>query len=103
MCIRDSLDIETTVCNERFVDVDYRVCTTIVDPDGKEIGQVEKEGSLPIYGKDTSKSQIEIKDVFLWDCSNPYLYTAVTEIFEGDTLVDNYEMCIRDRHMTESS
>ena len=52
---------------------------------------MEKEGSLPIYGKDTSKSQIEIKDVFLWDCSNPYLYTAVTEIFEGDTLVDNYE------------
>lgn len=85
------LDIETTVCNERFKEADYRACTTIVDPDGKEIGQAEAEGSLPVYGKNTSKSQMEIKDALLWDCSNPYLYTAVTEIFEGDTLVDNYE------------
>lgn len=50
------LDIETTVCNETFEEKAYRACTTIVDPMGEEIGQVEVQGNLPIYGKDTKKT-----------------------------------------------
>ena len=85
------LDIETIVCNETFAESSYSVCTTIVDPDGEEVGQVEASGMLPVYGKDTKKCQLEIADAMLWDCGNPCLYTAVTEIFVDEKLVDHYE------------
>ena len=85
------LDIETTVCNETFVETTYTVCTTIVDPDGEEVGQVETSGMLPIYGKDTPKCQLEVTDAMLWDCINPCLYTAVTEIFVDEKMLDHYE------------
>jgi len=85
------LDIETTVCNETFAESSYSVCTTIVDPDGEEVGQVEASGMLPVYGKDTKKCQLKVADAMLWDCGNPCLYTAVTEIFVDEKLVDHYE------------
>lgn len=85
------LDIETTVCNETFAESSYSVCTTIVDPDGEEVGQVEASGMIPVYGKDTKKCQLEVADAMLWDCGNPCLYTAVTEIFVDEKLVDHYE------------
>lgn len=85
------LDIETIVCNETFAESSYSVCTTIVDPDGEEVGQVEASGMLPVYGKDTKKCQLEVADAMLWDCGNPCLYTAVTEIFVDEKLVDHYE------------
>lgn len=85
------LDIETIVCDETFAESSYSVCTTIVDPDGEEVGQVEASGMLPVYGKDTKKCQLEIADAMLWDCGNPCLYTAVTEIFVDEKLVDHYE------------
>lgn len=85
------LDIETTVCNETFSECAYTVCTTIVDPNGQEVGQVESGGNLPVYGKDIQKCRTEVADAMLWDCNDPCLYTAVTEIFAGDKLVDHYE------------
>lgn len=85
------LDIETTVCNETFAESSCSVCTTIVDPDGEEVGQVEASGMLPVYGKDTKKCQLKVADAMLWDCGNPCLYTAVTEIFVDEKLVDHYE------------
>ncbi|MDO4599308.1 MAG: glycoside hydrolase family 2 TIM barrel-domain containing protein [[Ruminococcus] gnavus] len=86
-----TLDIETTVCNETFAEASYTVCTTVLDPDGREVGQAETAGNLPIYGKDTQKCQMEVTDAMLWDCNHPYLYTAVTEVFTGEKLVDHYE------------
>lgn len=84
------LEIETTVCNETFVKAQYSVCTTIVDPDGQEVGQTRAAGQIPANGKDVQRCRLEITGAKLWDCSNPCLYTAVTEIFEDDQLVDSY-------------
>lgn len=85
------LEIETTVCNETHEEKKYRVCTTIVSPTGEEIGQVETQGTIFAFGKDTKKCKMEVKEAYLWECKNPYLYTAITEVFEGDKIVDNYE------------
>lgn len=85
------LNIETTICNETFEEKKYRVCTRIMDPDGKEAGRAEVSGILPVYGKDTGKCSLEISEPRLWDCENPQLYKAVTEVFEGDKKTDNYE------------
>lgn len=85
------LEIETTVCNETFETKEYKVCTTIINPMGEEIAQVETTGALDVCGKDTQKCSVEVKDAQLWDCDNPCLYSAVTEVFVEDELTDNYE------------
>lgn len=85
------LEIETTICNETFVEKSYRVCTTIINPMGEEIGRVGTDGTVLACGKDTKKCTMEVKKALLWECKNPYLYTAITEVFEGERLVDNYE------------
>lgn len=86
-----NLQIETTVCNETFEETEFTVRTIITDPTGKEVGIVETKGELPSYGKTTLKSQIDVKDALLWNCSNPDLYKATTEIFVSGELVDNYD------------
>ncbi len=85
------LEIETTVCNETSAEVPYSTCTTIVDPDGQEIGQAKTAGRIPLYGKNVQNCQLEVTDARLWDCENPCLYTAITEIFVEDRLVDCYQ------------
>lgn len=86
-----NLEIETTVCNESSRHSDYFIRTIIIDPEGKEVGSVVTEGSTPAYGKTSFKTYLELKDIMLWDCSNPYLYTAVTEIIINDKIIDNYD------------
>ncbi|BFK81970.1 beta-galactosidase GalA [Clostridium baratii] len=86
-----NLEIETTVCNESSRHSDYFIRTIIIDPEGKEVGSVVTEGSTQAYGKTSFKTYLELKDIMLWDCSNPYLYTAVTEIIINDKIIDNYD------------
>ena len=86
-----NLEIETTVCNESSRHSDYFIRTIIIDPEGKEVGSVVTEGSTKSYGKTSFKTYLELKDIMLWDCSNPYLYTAVTEIIINDKIIDNYD------------
>lgn len=86
-----TLEIETTVCNETFEEKEYTAKTTIVDPDGNEVAEAEVSGKIDVLGKDTKKCIAEVKDAKLWDCQNPVLYTAITEVSVNDEIVDNYE------------
>lgn len=85
------LEIEITVCNEMPAEVAYSTYTVVSDPDGKEIGQTKTAGQLPVYGKNIQKCQLDVTDAKLWDCGNPCLYTAITEVFVEDKLVDCYK------------
>lgn len=85
------LEIETTVCNETSAETPYCICTTIIDPDGQETGQTRAAGWIPAYGKNIQCCQLEVTDARLWDCGNPCLYTAITEVFVENKPVDCYK------------
>ncbi len=84
------LEVEITVCNETSAGTAYSTCTTITDPDGQEIGEKRTAGLLSAYGKNVQKCRLNVTDAQLWDCGNPCLYTAITEVFVEERLVDCY-------------
>lgn len=75
--------IETDVLNG---DEDTYVINRILDEDGKEVAY--KEGNV----KDGNATvSLSFENVHLWDTEDPYLYTVVSEVYEGDTLTDREE------------
>ena len=66
----------------------YRIHTDILDPAGNIVATAE--GGLSIYDNNLFEQSIDITSPQLWSCQTPNLYTAVSRIYEGDTLKDEY-------------
>ncbi|MBQ2365073.1 MAG: DUF4982 domain-containing protein [Alistipes sp.] len=66
----------------------YRIHTDILDPAGNIVATAE--GGLSIYDNNLFEQSIDIASPQLWSCQTPNLYTAVSRIYEGDTLKDEY-------------
>ena len=95
-----SLHIETTVQNMGAAAESYSLKHILKDADGQVAGECTADGSL-ILAKDSHKSLavIPVENPHLWSCEDPYLYTLVTEVYAGDTLVDSYETVTGIRHI----
>ena len=95
-----SLHIETTVQNMGAAAESYSLKHILKDADGQVAGECTADGSL-ILAKDSHKTLavIAVENPHLWSCEDPYLYTVVTEVYAGDTLVDSYETTTGIRHI----
>lgn len=58
--------------------------TTILSPEGKEVGTVQADGIDP----DNFRSQLKIAGPELWSLDKPALYTAKVQLLDGSTVVD---------------
>lgn len=95
-----SLQIETTVQNMGLTPATYTLKHTLLDAEGKIAGTCSSEGGM-IPAKDSHKTLavIPVEDPHLWSCEDPYLYTVMTEVYDGDTLMDTYETVTGIRHI----
>ena len=95
-----SLHIETTVQNMGAAAESYSLKHILKDADGQVAGECTADGSL-ILAKDSHRTLavIPVENPHLWSCEDPYLYTLVTEVYAGDTLVDSYETVTGIRHI----
>ena len=95
-----SLHIETTVQNMGAAAESYSLKHILKDADGQVAGECAADGSL-ILAKDSHRTLavIPVEKPHLWSCEDPYLYTLVTEVYAGDTLVDSYETVTGIRHI----
>ena len=66
----------------------YSIETDIHDPEGRVVAT--NRGTLSIYEADLFEQRIDVASPALWSCETPNLYTAVSRIYEGDTLKDEY-------------
>jgi len=67
----------------------YKLQIDIIDNSGKVVKSVESQENIAA-GKTTELSkEIEILNPKLWDIEVPNLYTAVTKLYSGNTLIDN--------------
>jgi len=66
------------------------VKTVIVDPSGKEVatGKMDTNGVKDSAFNTTF--DFEVKNPVLWNLDTPKMYSAVTQVFVGGDLVDNY-------------
>ena len=66
----------------------YRITTDILDPAGNIVASADS--GLSIYDSNLFEQSIDVASPQLWSCQTPHLYTAVSRIYEGDTLKDEY-------------
>jgi len=67
---------------------DYRIRTQIFDPQGNLAAENEKVGTE--YDNNVFEQDFLIRDPQLWTVEEPYLYSSVSRIYEGETLKDEY-------------
>ena len=67
---------------------DYRVVTELKDRNGKVISTNEMQGTK--FDGNTFSQDFVVTMPMLWSPDTPVLYAAVTKIYEGNTLKDEY-------------
>lgn len=70
---------------------DYRIVTDIKDPSGKVVATQTQQGVFHEGVGNKFEQQFDINRPQLWSVNTPSLYTAVSKIYEGETLKDEYE------------
>lgn len=85
--VKNSVDIQ----NNSRQGKTYTVETTVLDKAGKEVVSVSKNAEIPA-GTETNVEMTTktVSNPHLWDVDDPYLYTAVTKIKDGNTVIDTY-------------
>jgi hypothetical protein len=81
---------ETTVVNESETAVGVKLVTTIQDSTGHEEAAMTVEGRIAKGAGYTFAQQGVVAKPKLWSIAEPNLYTAVTRVFTGGTLSDEY-------------
>ncbi|WP_418698665.1 beta-galactosidase GalA [Bacteroides sp.] len=97
---RATLTVETTVENSALETADYRLRHILQDADGREVASCET-GGKPLLPKEQHLSigQLDVPQPHLWSLDDPYLYTLLTEVYQGDRLVDSYTTVTGIRHI----
>ncbi|MCI9447562.1 MAG: leucine-rich repeat protein [Lachnospiraceae bacterium] len=70
----------------------YTVETEVLDREGKSVVSVSKQTEIQagLWGNVEMTTEA-IDNPHLWDVDDPYLYTAVTKIIDGKTIIDTYQ------------
>ena len=68
---------------------DYRLSTLLVDGRGNTVARTETV--LRACDYDVFEQELVVKEPMLWSPETPALYTAVSRLYEGETLKDEYK------------
>ena len=83
-----SVDIKAEVKNEYRAGRDCTVKNSLVDPGGRQVAKSSSTAFLQPGADGTYSSSLEVTKPQLWHPYHPNLYTLVTEVYDGDRLVD---------------
>lgn len=83
------VNIKTNVLNETAADQRIKLITKILDQKNAVVTSVQAVESIKAGALLEFKKDIDIANPELWSCESPTLYTAVTEIYADDKLVDD--------------
>ena len=84
-----TVQIETSLTNQSAAAGEVRLETTLVDPNGREVGRIQTSSSLEPGHHLLVRQNIIFKRPRLWDIDHPQLYQVVSRLFRGDRLVDD--------------
>lgn len=89
--------VRTTVTSSSDAERLVAVVNSVRDDAGRTVASDRKEMTL-MKGDSEVEQVIAVDSPRLWDVDDPYLYDVVTEIYEGDELLDEYETPIGIRY-----
>lgn len=85
--------IETTIENSTYEDVDVTLVSILLDPEGNPVGRAENEAKCGGCERIALKQLIPLNAPDLWDIDSPQLYTLISEVYWKGELVDSEETC----------
>jgi beta-galactosidase len=85
------VNIKTKVNNQSGSAVNIRVITRILSAKGEEIRKAESEQSIEKDGLSEFIQDVTVLGPERWSIESPVLYSAVSEVYNGDQLVDHIE------------
>lgn len=81
---------QVTIDNHKGRTTSVWIGTKIYDHKGKLVGKNISE-EISLYDSETHTIDIEVDDPILWSIENPYLYKAVTTVYEANKPIDEVE------------
>lgn len=82
------IEVALTLDNKGTTTVATRIVTKLIDTDGITVTEGVSVVTAFPHEQETLRQRLYINSPHRWDIDNPYLYTAKTEVYAGDTLID---------------
>ncbi len=82
--------IAVNVNNHSNTDEEINLVNIIKDQDGREIYRKESQSPVRAFNSSRLETDIIMADPELWELSDPYIYSLVTEVYRNDELLDSY-------------
>ncbi len=82
------LNIDTKVKNETAADAAIKLVTSILDEQGKRVARVTNKEMIEADSTNVFDQRMEVSHPRLWSTQSPYRYTALTQVYKGNKLVD---------------
>lgn len=87
-----SVTIEAEIENKGNLERKFTIKNQILDAEGKVIvSKTEKERSIHSMNKTEVTSYLVVETPILWSLERPYRYTMLTQILDGDKVIDTYK------------
>src|SRR5579885_465519 len=87
---RATVAIRTTVENRGPAGAAIEVETSILDAQARRVARADSAATVAAGGSGSIEAKLEVANPQLWDIERPYLYSAVTVIRSGKTVLDRY-------------
>lgn len=82
----------TDVCNQSNTSVELKLLTEVKEASGKTLTSVESKEKLAANSvRKLEQTTKPIENLNLWHPRNPYLYTLVSSVYQGQVLLDRTE------------
>jgi hypothetical protein len=86
-----TVDVRTEVENQSATSKNLALSTDIFDPDGKCVAHLASEQEVGAGAAATvDQASPALPNPMLWNPDHPFLYTAVTTVYDGKKAVDDY-------------
>jgi len=85
------VNVKTTIVNEGKDEKKIRLVTKIRDKDMKEISKSETISTVRPGSNNVIDQEIKLMNPMLWSPDSPYLYSAVSEIYDNDLAIDQVD------------
>ncbi|MEO6923941.1 MAG: glycoside hydrolase family 2 TIM barrel-domain containing protein, partial [Bryocella sp.] len=86
-----SVDISTRIRNGSDQASSVRLVTEIQDPSGSTVSHFQSDHDVPAAGEYTFEQSLTIANPQLWSVDKSDMYTAVSRVYVGSHLVDEYQ------------
>jgi beta-galactosidase len=86
-----TVSVKTEIRNQSDQEAQVAVRNTVLDPSGKAVDKTST-GTLAVSADATRAipASLTVSNPQRWDIDHPHLYTLVTEVIQGDRVIDKY-------------